>query len=314
VVFSAAQQLIERISASYDSAVAWMRKRSALFDHFWRTKDRYGDVLGGRLSAAIAYYGYFAFFALAVVVYTVLLDVISGSAGLTENVDSFLRNYFTEQTIELLKDQAGLIRPIGMIALIMAGIGWVDSWRSSLRAIWGLDQHPGNFLVLRAVDLGTLIVFGLTMGVSIGINDGLEWVFREIAGPATDTLPFHLATYGLSLLINVVIGFGLMTILPRMHLTLKRLIPPVIVIGLGLTLLNFFSTYLIGRTERNPAYVIVASTVGLLTYLYLFNQIVLWAAAWAATAQNGRVFDLAWGKPREHDTLKEGDLSHTEKP
>ena len=99
----------------------------------------------------------------------------------------------------------------------------------------------------------------------------------------------------LAFAINLVIAFGLMTVLPRMHLSFRRLLPSVLGIAVGLTLLNQLGSLLITRTERNPAYAIVATSVGLLVYLYIFNQIVIWAAAWAATGSSGRVFDLAWG-------------------
>jgi len=47
------------------------------------------------------------------------------------------------------------------------------------------------------------------------------------------------------------------------------------------------------RTERNPAYTVVAGAVGLLLYLYLLNQLLLFGAALAATSRHGRVIDLA---------------------
>lgn len=281
-----------------------MRYRSPLFDHFWRAKERYYEVLGGRLSAAIAYYGFFAVFALGLVAYAVTIKVFSSNSALVADLDDFLKQYFTTLNTAALKEQADNIQTIGLISLILAGIGWVDAWRSSLRAVWRLDQHPGNFLALRLVDLGTLIVFALMMGISLGVADGLEQLFSLISHGQTGTLWFKAGVQLLAFTINLVIAVGLMTVIPRMHMSWRRLLPSILVISVGLTMLNLAGRYFINmRTERSPAYAIVATSVGLLVYLYLFNQIVIWAAAWAATAQNGRVFDLAWGKPREHDTL-----------
>lgn len=281
-----------------------MRRRSPLFDHFWRAKERYNEVLGGRLSAAIAYYGFFAVFALGLVAYAVTIKVFSSNSALVADLDTFLAQYFTTLDTVALKEQADNIQTIGLISLVLAGIGWVDAWRSSLRAVWRLDQHPGNFLALRLVDLGTLIVFALMMGISLGITDGLEQLFQLISQGQTRTPWFKAGVQLLAFTINLVIAVGLMTVLPRMHMSWRRLLPSILVISVGLTVLNLAGRYFITmRTERSPAYAIVATSVGLLVYLYLFNQIVIWAAAWAATAQNGRVFDLAWGRPREHDTL-----------
>lgn len=308
MVFKQAQRLTEAFSARYQRVVTSARKASSLFDHYWRAKDRYGEVLGGRLSAAIAYYGFFAVFALAMVVYTVVLNVFSASPDLVKQVDAFLGKYFVQLNTEALRANADNIRIVGLVSLVLAGIGWVDAWRSSLRAVWRLDQHPGNFLVLRLVDFGTLIVFAIFLVISISATDLLAWLFRLIAGDATHTFWFSLSTLSLTLIINVAIAYGLLTLLPRVHLTWKRLAGPLLGVAIGLTALNGLSRYLLLRTERNPAYAIVATSVGLLVYLYTFNQIVIWATSWAATAHNGKIFDLAWGKPREHDTLDESEL------
>jgi uncharacterized BrkB/YihY/UPF0761 family membrane protein len=40
-----------------------------------------------------------------------------------------------------------------------------------------------------------------------------------------------------------------------------------------------------------------ATAAGLLVYLYVFHQLLLLGAAWAATADHGRVVDLAAGSP-----------------
>jgi membrane protein len=303
VVFEVFQRFTARFSARYEVIVAWLRQRYPLFDHFWRAKERYYEVLGGRLSAAIAYYGFFAVFALAMVAYAATIKIFSSDSPVVADLDSFLGQYFTTLNTEALKSQVNNIQTIGLVSLVLAGIGWVDAFRSSLRAVWRLDQHPGNFLVLRMVDLGTLIVFALMMGISLGIADGLEQLFQMISQQRTGTLWFDAGVQLLAFIINLVIATGLMTVIPRIHLAWRRLVPSILVIAIGLTLLNLVGRYFIGRTERNPAYAIVATSVGLLVYLYLLNQIVIWAAAWAATGQSGRVFDLAWGKPREHDTL-----------
>jgi membrane protein len=312
VVFTQAQRLTERFSAWYDARVLEARKRSPRFDHLWRAKERYGEVLGGRLSAAIAYYGFFAVFALAMVVYSLLINVVSAKPSMVNDVDAFLRKYFTTLNVDALKENSASLTWIGGISLLIAGIGWVGAWRSSLRAVWRLDQHPGNFIVLRLVDLGTLIVFALLMIISVGAADVLAWIFGLIAQGAERTPWFRLASLLLTILVDITIAFGLLTILPRVQMSLKRLVGPVLTVAIGLTAINELGRYLFQRTERNPAYTIVASSVGLLVYLYTFNQIVIWATSWAATAHNGRVFDLAWGKPREHDTAGEAKLNSLE--
>jgi len=314
VVFKQAQRLTEAFSARYERVVLSARERSPAFDHYWRAKDRYFEVLGGRLSAAIAYYGFFAVFALAMVVYSVLINVVSARPSTVSDVDAFLRQYFTTLNVDALKENSASLTWIGAISLILAGVGWVDAWRSSLRAVWRLDQHPGNFVLLRLVDLGTLIVFGLMMALSLGATNLFERLFKAIAQGATHSLWFRLSTLSLTLVINMAIAFGLLTLLPRIHVTWKRLFGPLLTVAIAITALNELGKFFFARAENNPAYALVATSVGLLIYLYTFNQIVLWATSWAATAHDGKVFDLAWGRPREHDTVENDTNGEAELP
>ncbi|WP_239086581.1 YhjD/YihY/BrkB family envelope integrity protein [Catellatospora methionotrophica] len=307
------QRTTEVVGARYDALVDSARKRSAAFDHLWRMKERYADVLAGRLAAAIAYYAFFAAFALTMVAYAVLVKVFSGNAELVADVDRFLVNYFPAVNTEQLRTAAGSIGTVGLISLVLAGIGWVDAWRSSQRAIWGLDQHPGNFLVLRLTDFGMLLALGLLMGVSLTAIDGLAALFDLLPG-TSGAFWLMVSILAVKILVNAMIGFALVTVLPRVHMTPRRLLPAIGIVAVGLTLLNEFGRYFVQRTENNPAYVAVAASVGLLLYLYLFNQIVLWAVAYAATSSRGKVFDLAWGRPRKHhlEWIPPGDIARAE--
>ena len=47
------------------------------------------------------------------------------------------------------------------------------------------------------------------------------------------------------------------------------------------------------RTEANPTYRVVAGAVGLLVFLNVINQLVMFAASLTATSTAGRAADLA---------------------
>jgi membrane protein len=76
-------------------------------------------------------------------------------------------------------------------------------------------------------------------------------------------------------------------------MTIRRLVPPVLMVGIGITLLNTVGRTFVALVQRNPAYALVGSAVGILVYLYVFNQLLLFGAAWAATSPHGRVVDMS---------------------
>ena len=74
-------------------------------------KERYADVLAGRLAAAIAYYAFFAAFALTMVAYAVLVKVFSGNADLVADVDPFLQQLLPGGEHRALRTSAGSSPP-----------------------------------------------------------------------------------------------------------------------------------------------------------------------------------------------------------
>jgi len=93
--------------------------------------------------------------------------------------------------------------------------------------------------------------------------------------------------------VNMLLATALLAAVPRLRMTVRRLAPPVLQVAIGVTLLNTVGKSFVGLITRNPAYGLVASAVGVLVYLYVFNQLLLFGAAWAATSPHGRVVDLS---------------------
>jgi membrane protein len=267
------------------------------FDHFWLAKTRYDEVLGARLAAAIAYYGFFAVFALGLVAYWVFGFVLRNNDKVRGVVETFLAKNLPFVDLRQIWESSGTVGVVGLVTLVFTGIAWVEAIRSSQRLIYGLEQQPGNLLIRRLVDLAVLVgVFGL-LGLSVAAVDALESLLRWLLS-STGSVGVNIISWLLSVLVNLVLAAALLIAVPRLRMASRRLAPPLLAVALGITLLNTLGRYYVVRTERNPAYTVVAGAVGLLLYLYLLNQLVLFAAAFAATSTYGRVTDLA-GAPAQ---------------
>lgn len=278
----------------WDRTLASARKRSGTFDHLWRARERIGDVLGSRLAAAISYYGFFAAFALAVVTYSVIGRIVTDEASLVNQINEYLDDslpWVAETANQVGRSEVAIA---GLVVLLLTGVGWVEALRSSQRAVWLLDQHPGNWLVRRLVDLGMLVGLGLLLGLSLGLTAALDWLIDWIA---PDT------TFGDSLLrgsgpvlefgVNLLLAAAILSALPRLRLSPRRLLPSALLVAVGIQLLNTVGRLFIVQAEGRPAYQLVAGAVGLLVYLYLLNQLILWGSAIAATARYGTAIDMA---------------------
>jgi membrane protein len=286
---------VTRIDGIYDAVAARImaaRFRSRHFDHLCRALLRYDQVQGGRLAAAIAYYGFFAIFALLLIGYSLFGILLRNNVELFDVVRDFLGQNLPFLNVEQVLSSGRTVGLVGIVGLTFTGIGWVESIRSSQRLIWRLTEQPGYFGVRQAVDLmvlvGILLLLALSQLGVYGLEQLLQWLANGRVG-------FLLSAVGLLLTVavNMLLAVALLAAVPRLRMTLRRMAPPVLQVGIGITLLNTVGSSFVALVQRNPAYGLVGSAVGALVYLYVFNQLLLFGAAWAATSPHGRVIDLS---------------------
>ena len=269
-----------------------------MFDHVWRAQGRYFDVDAGRLAAAGAYYGFFSVFAMAVMLFFILGRVFRGNVNLVNRVQAYLAVNLPQLDADQILAGSQKIGLIALVGLVIAGVGWVENLRSSQRALWRLNEQPGHVVIRWLVDLTVLVALGILLLISIAIFSGIQEFVYWLAGDF-DQSPVRVALRGTTTLISGVVdlalGAALLAGVPRLRMPLRRLIPSAVIFAIGLGLLKTAGKLYITRTERNPAYQLVAGTVGLLLFMFLLHQLLLFAAAMAATSRHGTVIDLAGG-------------------
>ncbi|HEY2794968.1 MAG TPA: YihY/virulence factor BrkB family protein [Micromonosporaceae bacterium] len=301
-------KIIDWPAATWNAGIAAARRRSRHFDHFWRARERYNEVLGGRLAAAIAYYGFFAVFALALVAYSVVGFVLANNEKAVDAVNEFLQQNIPFLDASQIAASRNVVGIVGLIGLVLTGVGWIESLRSSQRAIWNIDQQPGNLVIRRLVDLAIMIAIGLLLALSVWVQGGINAEVRplllrltsESVSVDTQDAILRIATvvgWILALFVNCVLAASILSGVSRLRMPVRRLLPSVLLVAIGLSVLSTVGRAYIEYSSRRPAYQVVGGTVALLLFLYLFNQLVLYGAAIAATSSHGKIMDLAAGPP-----------------
>ncbi|MEU8815670.1 YihY/virulence factor BrkB family protein [Actinoplanes sp. NPDC048796] len=280
------------IDRAYDTAemqILRLRRRSKYFDHLSRALLRFWEAQGGRLAAAIAYYGFFAVFALLLIGYSIFGILLNNNKELFEVVSDFLRQNLPFLDVPAILASGKTVGIVGIIGLTFTGIAWVEAIRSSQRLIWRLNEQPGYIGVRQALDLlvllGILALLALSQLAVYGLEKLLAWMADGIVQSGVSWM--------LTVAVNMLLAAALLAAVPRLRMTVRRMVPPVLQVGIGVTLLNTVGKSFVGLVQRNPAYGLVGSAVGVLVYLYVFNQLLLFGAAWAATSPHGRVIDLS---------------------
>ncbi|MFC3492441.1 YihY/virulence factor BrkB family protein [Glycomyces rhizosphaerae] len=282
------------LGAWWDRVLLGARKRSNLVDHTWRAGERYGEVHGGQLAAAISYYAFFAAFSmslLALAIFGYLLDLPSVYAS----VESWLETNLPVIDIGVLESSRKSVTIFAAVALLVAGVAWVQSVRAAIRTIWSLDAQPGNPFLRWAIDLGILFGVSILLLITIGATAGAEWALARLdLDDATGNLALVVRAVSVlvGLIANALLAMVLLQALPRVVMPLRRVVWASVAVSIGMELLKTVGRIYVLHVSDRPAYQAVTTAVGLLVFLYLFNVMLLIAAAWTATSLRGKAIDL----------------------
>ncbi|MBO3733981.1 YihY/virulence factor BrkB family protein [Glycomyces niveus] len=282
------------LGAWWDGVLLRARKRSNLVDHSWRAGERYGEVHGGQLAAAISYYAFFAAFSmslLALAIFGYLLNF----PEIYRSVEDWLSTNLPVIDIGVLEDSRKSVTIFASVALVVAGVAWVQSVRAAIRQIWGLDAQPGNPFLRWAIDFLILIGISTLLLITIGATAGAEWVLARFElDEATGNLATVVRAVSVlvGLIANALLAMVLLQALPRVVMPLRRVVWASVAVAIGMELLKTAGRIYVLHVSDRPAYQAVTTAVGLLVFLYIFNVMMLLAASWTATSLRGKAIDL----------------------
>src|SRR5690606_16686080 len=142
--------------------LSWIRvrRRFGWLDHLARAGHRFGQVSGRRLAAAVTYYRFFAAFALVLLGLAVVGYVIDDPA-VESSVEDYLAGDLPSLALDALREARSAVGLAASVTLLVIGLLWVDALRSSIRAIWQIDEYPGRFLLRWTIELLALLGLGL---------------------------------------------------------------------------------------------------------------------------------------------------------
>src|SRR5207248_5669839 len=129
-----ARALVSRLLDAFEAGLARLRQRSVLFDHLWRAGARFDDNFGLRLAAAIAYYGFFAAFAVSLLAFSLLGFVLAGNRPAARTATAYLERHLPFLRVEDIQQVRGAVAGLGLAGLVFTGVAWVDAMRSAQRA------------------------------------------------------------------------------------------------------------------------------------------------------------------------------------
>ncbi|MFI6596383.1 YihY/virulence factor BrkB family protein [Nonomuraea sp. NPDC050536] len=293
--------LMQRVEAAKERGrrlVDHWRVRRAWIDHLIRTFRRYQGRYGDRLAGAITYFAFLSFFPLVALAYGLFVKVAAASPGLTKAFDQAMNEQLPGIAGQLQLDQisqyATTISVVGLIGLLYAGLGAVDALRGALREMSMSLSQPLNFFLGKARDLVSLVLMGLTMLASVVVsgfaNQATTWLTGFLGLDGGDLLS-RGAVWSTGVLAGVVADWTLFLIVlgwvARPTQPFGVIARGALLGAVGFGLLKLLAGLILGHTLTNPIYGTFAVMVGLLLWINFSARLVLYVAAWTATAGMG---------------------------
>ncbi|WP_246609730.1 YihY/virulence factor BrkB family protein [Nonomuraea rhizosphaerae] len=285
---------VESIKARAGRIVEYWRIRRPWVDHLIRTVQRYQLRFGDRLAGAVTYFAFLSFFPLIALAYAIFGYVLSEDQNVIYALETAIKeqlpglsNQLDLKSIANAKATAGII---GLLGLLYAGLGAVDALRGALRDMYMTTAPPPNFFIGKLRDLLTLLMLGFTLIVSVlvggfatqattavaeflglgsaPVTTGTLWLVGVAAGVGADWVLFL-----------IVLGFVAKSDQPFKVLAMGALLG-----AIGFAVLKQVASLLLAQTLSNPIYGTFAVMVGLLIWINFSARLVMYVAAWTATA------------------------------
>jgi YihY family inner membrane protein len=265
---------IERVIRRVDAAQ--QRHRASAFAV--GVVKKYGDDNGGILAASLAHTSFVTMFPLLLIFVTVLGLITSGDPALQHQVLRAVGNQvplighqLTTNVHQLRKSSLiGLV--VGLVTLAWGCTGLAQSGLFTMAQVWNLPgpQRPGYLqrlaragLFLGVLGLGVVVTTLLSVLSAYGSIGAIVTVLVEVLAVVT-----NIGMY--------LIGFRVLT--PK-SVSMRALVPGAVAGGIVWTVLQALGTYLVGHLLHiNSAYTVFATVLGLLGWIYISVQIVVYSA------------------------------------
>jgi membrane protein len=285
-------------------------KQQPWIAHMIRAVERYLSRLGSQFAAATAYFSVLAIVPVLMVAFSItglVLTVLQ--PGLLDNVADAVAKALggadaaTRQKMLNFVNTAlssfWTIGIIGLLAALYTGAKWMGHLKNAVRTQWrpGFDLRPekiniviktlGNLVLLFGLLVGMVVMFGLTSLSTSLANSLVAWL--GLSDQAWIAPVLRITSVVVSIGAGWLIFMYLYTVLPETREPWSVVRLGALLGSIALVALQFLASYLISAFRGNAAAVIFGPVIVLMLFFNIFAQLVLFIAAWIATAQHDAV-------------------------
>ena len=275
--------------------------------HMIRAAERYFSRLGSQFAAATTYFWVLALVPILMVAFSItgfvltvvqpelleaVIDMVADTLG---SVDSATRDKILGVVNNALS-QYWTIGLVGLVTGLYAGAKSMGHLRNAVRTQWrpGFDLRPekinivvrwlGNLLLLAGLLLGLAVTFGL-FSLSTSLANAVVGFLGLSDQPWIVPL-LRLTSVVFSIGAGWLIFMYLYTVLPESREPWRVVRRGALLGSIALAVLQYLAGFLINAFSGNPAAAIFGPVIVVMLFFNIFAQLILFIAAWIATAQH----------------------------
>ncbi|MEA5155759.1 YhjD/YihY/BrkB family envelope integrity protein [Raineyella sp.] len=273
--------------------------------HVLRMQDRFGTRLGAQFAGAITYFSVLALVPLLMVTFATVGFILTvARPDLLVLVEAAITEQLSGLGQDLQAMISGIIRSflinwgaigiVGLLSGIYSASGWAGNLKSAIRAQtraqFDLAETNRNVVVETLVNvalmLGLLVLIPTTIALA-NASTTLTDALLVLIG-AEDVPGVGAALRLVGILAATAAGWLLflyvLTVFPEESFAFRVKWRAALIGSIGLGLLEYLTSFLVASFTSNPAAALFGPVIVLMLFLNLFARLILYVAAWMATA------------------------------
>ncbi|GAA3024559.1 YihY/virulence factor BrkB family protein [Streptomyces lactacystinicus] len=255
----------------------------------YRVYEYFSAARGNRLAGAVTFFGFLALFPLLTVGLAIAAAALSDDRvhELQKHISDQLPGLSDALNLPALVSNAGTVGLVGGALLLISGLGWVDTMRTSIRDLWQLPQEEGNPVLRKAWDVAVLGGLGLVSLFSLAASATGTTLAGRIADAIGLNSGYLLTAVGVLIAIACDMLLFAYLLAPFPGITDQRrrdLVQGALIGSVGFELLKILLASYLGSIAGRSLYGAFATPVALLLWINFVSRLLMYCVAWTATA------------------------------
>ncbi|MCH6162179.1 YihY/virulence factor BrkB family protein [Streptomyces marispadix] len=292
----------------------------------WRVYQHLDERKWNRHAASVTFTSFISLFPMLAVFAAVGASLLTSGRLRTvqHTIDRQVPGISHELDLRSLADNAGTIGLVAGLLLVVTGVNWVGTLRESLRALWDLEEDPGNPVVLKLKDLGALAGLGLvglfSLAGSAFAVSAVGWAAGQ-AGIRENGIGSFLLTaagYGAAVAADFALLWYALTVLPGVRPPRRAVVLACTMGAVGFELLKLLLGGYLQGVATKSLYGAFGTPIALLLWISFMAKLMLFCASWTATERTRRPIEeidaLGSGAPEPVETERAAPPPEDEEP